>query len=68
MRQYNMEKAEKITRTKAIIATLLVHFGLLYGLLYINSEQPNDLVPEFVKEWVKSEESKDAVATYGKRP
>ncbi|GEM_PF-3806829 len=68
MRQYNMKKAEKVTRTKAIIATLLVHFGLLYGLFYMNSDQPSDLVPEFVKEWVNSKESKEVVATYGKRP
>jgi len=63
-----MKKAEKVTRTKAIIATLLVHFGLLYGLFYMNSDQPSDLVPEFVKEWVNSKESKEVVATYGKRP
>jgi len=68
MRQYNMEKAEKITRTKAIIATLIVHFGLLYGLFYMNSDQPNDLLPEFVKEWVKKDNSEEAVASYGKRP
>ncbi len=68
MRQYNMKKAEKVTRTKAIIATLMVHFGLLYGLFYMNSDQPSDLVPEFVKEWVNSKESKEVVATYGKRP
>jgi len=63
-----MEKAERITRTKAILATLLVHFGLLYGLFYMNSDQPSDLVPEFVKEWVKTDESQEAVASYGKRP
>lgn len=68
MRRYNMEKAEKVTRTKAILATLLVHFGLLYGLFYMNSEQPNELMPEFVKEWIKGEDSAERVANNGKRP
>ena len=68
MRPYNIEKAERVTRTKAIVVTLLVHFGLLYGLLYMNNDQPSDLVPEFVKEWVKADESKETVASYGKRP
>lgn len=67
MRHYNMEKAERITRTKAIFVTLLVHFGLLYGLLYINNDQPSDMMPEFVKEWVNGEETTEAVASYGKR-
>ncbi|MFK7980704.1 MAG: hypothetical protein AB8G86_12035 [Saprospiraceae bacterium] len=68
MRQYNIEKAERVTQTKAIFVTLLVHFGLLYGLLYMNNDQPSDLVPEFVKEWVQTDESKETVASYGKRP
>lgn len=68
MRQYNIEKAEKITRTKAIFVTLFVHFSLLYGLLYFNNDQPSDLIPNFVKEWVKGEEATEAVASYGKRP
>ena len=68
MRQYNIEKTERITRTKAILATLLVHFGLLYGLFYMNSNQPSDLMPEIVKEWVKGEDTKKAVASHGKRP
>ncbi len=68
MRQYNIEKAERVTRSKAILATLLVHFGLLYGLLYMNNDQPSDLIPNFVKEWVKSEEATEAVASHGKRP
>lgn len=68
MRQYNIERAERNTRTKAILATLLVHFGLLYGLFYMNSDQPSDLMPEFVKEWVKGEETQKVVASHGKRP
>lgn len=68
MNRYNMAKTEKITRTKAIIVTLIVHFGLLYGLLYMNNEQPSDLMPEFVKEWVNGEEAKEAVASQRKRP
>jgi len=68
MRQYNMEKAERITRTKAILATLLVHFGLLYGLFYMNSEQPSELMPEFVKEWVKADDEKQAIVSHTKRP
>lgn len=63
MRQYNMEKAEKITKTKAIFATLLVHFGLLYGLFYMNSDKLQDIMPSFVKEWVKSDNKEEAVAS-----
>ena len=68
MTQYNMEKAERITRIKAIFVTLLLHFGLLYGLIYMNNDQPSDIMPEFVKEWIKGEEPTKAVASYGKRP
>lgn len=68
MKRYNIEKAERITRTKAIFVTLLVHFSLLYGLLYLNNDQPSDLIPDFVKEWVKSEEATEAVASYEQRP
>jgi len=69
MRQYNIEKTEKITKTKAIFATLLVHFGLLYGLFYMNSEKTQDLMPEFVKEWVQEEQAEEAIASHSdKRP
>ncbi|MEM6318280.1 MAG: hypothetical protein AAF960_11465 [Bacteroidota bacterium] len=52
MRQYNIEKAEKVTRIKAILFTILLHFGLLYSLLYVNSDHTESLLPDFVKEWV----------------
>ena len=69
MRQYNMKKTEKITKTKAIFATLLVHFGLLYGLFYMNSDKTQDLMPEFVKEWVQGDKAEEAVASNSnKRP
>jgi len=68
MRQYNIEKTEKITKTKAIFVTLLVHFGLLYGLFYMNSEKVQDIMPSFVKEWVKGDTSEEAVASHTKRP
>ncbi len=68
MRQYNTEKVERITRTKAIFATLLVHFGLLYGLFYMNNDQPNKVMPEFVKEWIKGEDHTETVASSRKRP
>lgn len=69
MRQYNIEKTEKITKTKAIFATLLVHFGLLYGLIYMNSAKTQNLIPEFVKEWVQGDQAEKAVASHSnKRP
>lgn len=63
MRSYNVEKTEKITRTKAIFTTLLVHFALLYGLLYMNGGTENDIMPDFVKEWVEGEKVEAAVAS-----
>ena len=63
MRSYNIEKTEKITRSKAIFTTLLVHFALLYGLLYINGDTSKELLPEFVKEWVKGDKVEEAVAS-----
>ncbi len=69
MRQYNIEKTEKVTKTKAIFVTLLVHFGLLYGLFYMNSDKTEDLMPEFVKAWVQGDKAEAAVASSdNKRP
>ena len=67
MRSYNVEKTEKITRTKAIVTTILVHLTLVCGLLYMNSDNSNELMPDFVKEWVKGTEIEEAVAST-KRP
>lgn len=63
MRNYNIERTEKITRTKAIVVTLLLHFALLYSLFYINGDQPSEMMPDFVKEWVKGEENQEAIAS-----
>ena len=68
MRYYNMEKTEKITRTKAIIMTLVLHFGLIFGLIYINSDQNTKIMPDFVKEWISGDKTKAAVASSTKRP
>jgi len=68
MRQYNMEKTEKITKSKAIFVTLLLHFGLLYGLFYMNSDKVQDIMPSFVKEWVDGAAKEETVASHTKRP
>ena len=68
MRQYNMEKTEKITKSKAIFVTLLVHFGLLYGLFYMNSGKIQDIMPSFVKEWVSGDKAAETVASHTSRP
>lgn len=62
MRQYSIEKTEKITKTKAIFVTLLVHFGLLYGLFYMNSDKVEEIMPSFVKEWVSGDGAEETVA------
>jgi hypothetical protein len=61
MNTYNIESREKITRIKAILVTFIIHFGLLYGLLYMNNNKAEDLIPSFVKEWVKTDASEDAI-------
>ncbi|MEM1123948.1 MAG: hypothetical protein AAGJ18_26150 [Bacteroidota bacterium] len=69
MRQYSMEKTEKITKTKAIFATLLIHFGLLFGLMYVNSDKTQELIPRFVKEWMESDTAENTVViNKDKRP
>ena len=55
-------------KAKAIFVTLLVHFGLLYGLFYLNSDESNNLVPNFVKEWIQTEQPEQKVASNSKRP
>ncbi len=68
MRQYNIEKTEKIRKTKAIFATLLVHFGLLYGLFYMNNGKVQDIMPSFVIEMMSGDKSEAAVASTSNRP
>jgi len=68
MRQYNLEKTEKITKSKAIFVTFLVHFGLLYGLFYMNSDKVQDIMPSFVIEWVNGDTAEETVASHTNRP
>ncbi len=63
-----MEQTEKITKTKAIFITLLVHFGLLSGLFYMNSDKIQDIMPSFVKEWVMEDKVEEVVAIQKNRP
>lgn len=67
-RNYNMKKTQTTTQFKAIFITLLVHFGLLAGLWYMNADNPTDSMPEFVQEWVNSEEATNAVASQKQLP
>ena len=67
MRNYQIEKGERATRRKAMFFTVLVHLVLLYGLFYYNSEKPSELVPDFVKEWLK-QGNEQAVASKKKLP
>jgi len=72
MRQYNMEKTDRMRKTKAIFATLLLHFGLLYGLFYMNNEKVLDIIPSFAKEWIGGEKTEEAAVastqTHKNRP
>lgn len=63
-RNYSMENAQKTTQFKAIFFTLIVHFGLLAGLWYMNADNPGESMPDFVKEWVKNEKATNVVANH----
>ena len=63
-----MEQTEKITKTKTIFLTLLVHFGLLCGLFYMNSDKVQEIMPNFVKEWVMEDKAEEVVAIHKNRP
>ncbi len=68
MKQYDIEKTEKITKTKAVFVTLLVHFCLLYGLFYMNRDKVQDIFPSFVIEWVNGDTTEETVASHTNRP
>ncbi len=58
MRYYNEAKAERSIRRQASWITLLIFAFMLSGMTILLSEQPEDLIPETVKEWLDLEQEK----------
>jgi len=68
---YNYHQADKVERSnrrKALFFTFFVHFALLGGLYYMNSDKAMDVIPEFVMEWFNGEATEDIAATSKKNP
>jgi len=63
MRNYNPEAREKLIRSRAIMISLIIHLGLLYGLLYVNNKLPENLSPDLIKEWIKKDKQREPVAS-----
>jgi len=68
---YNYHQADKIERSnrhKAFFFTFFIHFALLGGLYYMNSDKATTIIPEFVTEWFSGEATEDIAATSKKKP
>lgn len=61
-RYYEIEKAEKATKRKALLFTVLLHLTLVGGLIYFNHEDPASIVPDFVKEWFAGDADRTVVS------
>lgn len=67
---YNYHQSDKIERSnrrKALFFTFFIHFTLLGGLYYMNSDKATVNIPEFVAEWFSGEEATEDIAATSKK-
>ena len=55
MRSYNEDKLERAIRRKAIGITISILFLFGTATAILVSENPKELMPEFMQEWLKEE-------------